>query len=148
MKPTNIIDLFHQYKSDTEKEAFLQQVYKNITQLIEKNTQLEDEIRHLKNLLANTTPLLNEKPVEKIVLTPEEALIDAQIEMIRSSNFANEMDLNDVKKLEILLKSKKLLKDEGKTFSGSSKLAPVSNADLLQIAAKKPKSTNDSSDNG
>lgn len=128
----DITVLYTEFKSETEKKQFLVSQHKTINELAKKNAQLEEEIKHLKELLTSTSPLIG-NPVEKIILTPEQALIDSQIDMIRDRSYGQELSLEDVKKLDILLRGKKLVKEESKTIETKSTIK-YNSQELLELA--------------
>lgn len=127
----DIIDLYRDFKSEAEKNSFLQAQYNTINQLSQLLKEKEQEVSHLKQLLISTNDL-KEREVTKIIVTPEEALLDTQINLIQERSLNQELSLEDVKKLDLLLKNKILLnKDEKGTFPGNSKKIP--NIELLKI---------------
>lgn len=133
---SNLIDissLHKQFKSEAEKQVFIEKLYEQVVNLNAQLKSKEEEISHLKTLLAGTTPLLEDSGVERMIVTPEQALVDGQIAIIKGKGFGTELSLEDVKKLDILIKNKRLLDEEGRTLKGKSKTISVSNASLLDI---------------
>ncbi len=144
---SDINDLFDQFKDDTEKFAYFEKQQAVITNLLKKNKVLSDEIASLKELLTSMSTLLpstDVQKVERIIITPEEGLIDTQIKLIRDRGVTSELTLEDTKKLDLLLKNKNIIKENEKTLDASAKpkvdKKNLSNAQLLQIVAtqKKP----------
>lgn len=137
----DIIELFNDFKTNIEKEQFLVKQHVAITQLMHQNKQLQQEIEHLKALLAQSSSLLPAlSPVEKIIMTPEEALIEHQIELIRNRSFDRELTLEDTKKLDLLIKNKRLAKEQSTTIQGEFKKIDKKNfsdAELIQIVSTK-----------
>lgn len=138
----DVIEIFNEFKTKVEREQFLNSQHKTISTLIAKNTQLTQEVEHLKKMLLDSMPILSqENPVSKIILTPEEALIETQIQMIQDRSFNQELTLEDVKKLDILIKNKRLVKEQSTTIQGESKKVDKKNfsrEDLIRIASKNP----------
>jgi hypothetical protein len=130
---SDIVTIFNEYKSDVEKRKFLEAQHKTLTELLHKNSVLQDEVKHLKELLLATVPQVGDSRVEKVIITPEQALIDNQIAILQSKGLVDELNLEDVKKLDLLLKNKKIVKQEVETIKGESKKVAVSNAQLLEI---------------
>lgn len=135
---TNVTTLYEQFKTDIEKQEFIKAQHITITDLLKKNKQLQDENAHLKELVSGAVPLIAPAiapVVEKIVVSPEEALLDSQIEAIQIRSYGKELSLEDVKKLDILLKNKKILKDEQKAIliNKPSPLSSLSHNELLQL---------------
>lgn len=131
----NIITLYSECKSEAEKRSFIETQHITISELIKKNAKLLDEVAHLKQLLMSSTPILGEHKIEKVVVTPEETLIETQIEILQSKGFEAELDLEDIKKFDLLLKNKQLIKE--KTIKADSR--PIlSNTELLNLVKKLP----------
>lgn len=136
---SNVIQLFNEFKTVSEKEQFIAQQHATIGSLIAKNKQLIIEIDHLKKLLLDSTSMLVEPKVERVILTAEEALIEGQIEILKSRAYT-ELTLEDVKKLDLLIKNKRLAKEQSTTIQGESKKLEkkqYSNAELIQIVNTK-----------
>lgn len=137
----DITTLYTEFKSETEKNQFIESQVKTILSLQTENKALKEEIAHLKQLLTTSTPLITENKVQKIILTPEEALLQSQIEILQLRGLDEELNLEDVKKLDLLLKNKLLVnKSVPETFESQAKKLGLSNTKLLEIA-KKPNDT-------
>lgn len=121
------------FKTVAEWREFAEKQMLSITVLQGQLEVAREEITHLQKLLVQASPLVGQGSVEKIIISPEQALLDDQILMIQQRAYAKELSLEDVKKLDILLKNKKLIKDEGDVLSGQSKKIALSNDDLLKI---------------
>ncbi len=131
--------MFKSFKDDNEKQAFLEAQFQTTLSLQAKLKQLEEENIHLKQLLITNVPSLN-IPLP-IIITPEEYLIDKQIEILerRGRESADpELTLEEVKKLDLLLKNKKIIKD-GKEVIKAEKVTKgkLSNKELALIASSK-----------
>lgn len=95
---------------------------------MEKNKRLEAEVTHLKELVGTAVPIIT-----KITLTPEELLIEDQINILQQRSRAEgELELNDVKKLDILLRCKKLIREEA-PIEAESKPVKHDIKDLLKL---------------
>jgi hypothetical protein len=108
----NVIDLvevFKAFKDEAEKQQFLESQFNVMLNLQQKIKNLEEENLHLKELLVANAPHLN-LPLP-ILITPEEHLIDAQINILEQRGRLNELTLEETKKLDLLLKNKKIIKD-------------------------------------
>jgi hypothetical protein len=138
---SDIAELFEEFKTSVEKEDFIAKQHATISNLMQKNAQLMQEIEHLKQLLETSISVESSHPVERIIVTPEEALIDRQIEMIQSRGYDRELTLEDTKKLDLLIKNKRLSKEQSTTIPGEpKKYAPqkvISNKELIKIALHK-----------
>lgn len=137
----DIIELCNEFKTEMERTQFIAKQHQAILQLMAKNKQLESEIVHLKELLVNSTPLLvSDSKVERIIVTPEEALIERQIDMIQQRAYSTELTLEDTKKLDLLIKNKRLAKEQSTTINGESKKVEkksLTKAELILIASQK-----------
>lgn len=129
----NVLEIFNEFKTKVEKEQFLSKQHETISILLEKNKELTQEIIKLKQLL--TTPV-----VERVILTPEEALIETQIQFIHERSYTTELTLEEVKKLDLLIKNKKIIKEQQNeiTIQAESKnldKKDYSNIELIQLAS-------------
>lgn len=134
----NIITLYKECKSEKERQEFVIKQHSTLSTLIEKNKQLEEQVAHLKEMLTEAMPLIS---TEKIIVTPEEALIDQQIKILNDRSLGRELTLEDIKKLDLLIKNKNILKEETKTIEAASYSIKKNNtnfskAELIQIAQK------------
>jgi hypothetical protein len=128
---SNIINLTN-FKSKIEWQQFAEAQFKVIQELQAKNAKLEEQVKHLESLLS--APL---HPVQKVVVSAAETLIETQIEKLQVKNLGQEMSLEDVKILDLLLKNKFLLqKEQPKTIETSS-LPQLSTEQLISIAETK-----------
>lgn len=136
----NITEIFNEFKTKVEKDQFVAKQHETIELLVEKNKQLSAEVEHLKKLLINSVPMLTqESSVSKIIITPEEAVIESQIQIIQDRSYNQELTLEDVKKLDLLIKNKRLVKEQSTTIQGESKKIDkkhYTNAQLITIASK------------
>lgn len=140
---SDISQLFSEFKTSVEKDDFIEQQHKTIDGLMRKNEQLQQEVSHLKQLLESTLQNVSTQlhPVERVIVTPEEALIDRQIEMIQHRAFDRELTLEDTKKLDLLIKNKRLAKEQSTTIQGKTKKYNndklISSKELIQLALNK-----------
>lgn len=137
----NIVELSQEFKAEIEQGKTLAPVQNTITALVAENKALTNEVERLKLLLAATNSALGqENEVLRVILTPEEALIEGQIEILQNRAINFELTLEDVKKLDLLIKNKRLVKEQSTTIQGESKKIDKknhSNAELILLAAKK-----------
>lgn len=138
----NVIDvseIFKTFKNDKEKQQYLEAQLQATLTLQSKIKQLEEENLHLKTLLVTNVPTLN-IPLP-IIITPEEYLIDEQIKILerRGREAAdNELTLEEVKKLDLLLKNKKIIKDGKETIKVEKVTkGKLTNKQLALIASSK-----------
>lgn len=139
MNVIDISEMFKSFKDDKEKQQFLEAQFETTLSLQKKIKELEEENIHLKQLLITNVPTLN-IPLP-IIITPEEYLIDQQISIleIRGRTSADpELTLEEIKKLDLLLKNKKIIKD-GKEIIKTEKVTKgkLTNKELALIASSK-----------
>ena len=139
---SNVIDLvqvFKTFKNDREKQEFLEAQFNVMLDFQKKIKTLEEENKHLKELLEKNVPSVNLSL--PIIITPEEFLIDSQIAILeaRGRQKSVELTLEEVKKLDLLLKNKKMIKDGKETNNKSSKptKGKFSTKELALIASSK-----------
>lgn len=125
----NIIDLPVK-KTVQEWRDFAEKQFITIQFLQEANSVLQKEIDEIKKSL----PQPGQSAVEKVIVSPERALIEDQIAMIQARSYMKELNLEDVKKLDILLKHSKILKEQDSALDGKSKPVALSPDELIKIA--------------
>lgn len=130
----DITTLFQDFQGDLEKQEYIRKQYEVILSLSEKNKALEIEVAHLKTLLINQVPVL--APVQSIIITPEEGLIESQLKILSERAYTHELTLEEMKKVDLLLKNKKLISQKDDSIDVSPKLEArnLPRAELIQIA--------------
>lgn len=125
-----------EFATAADLQDYCNKQYIALTKSIEEIKKLTEEVNHLKSLLQSVE---SEYPVERVIISKEEALIDSQIDLIASRAIGiSELTLEDVKKIDLLYKNKALLKEQGRTIAAVKKKPPnssLSNAELIQIAS-------------
>lgn len=144
MDENNVIDvseLFKTFQSDKEKQDFLEGQFSAMLGLQKKVKQLEEENKHLKELLLANAPSLN-LPIP-IIISPEEYLLDAQITILenRGRQLGHELTLEEVKKLDLLLKNKKMIKD-GRDNAIKAESKPINSGKLSKLQLAKLAASN------
>lgn len=132
----NIVDMFKEYKEKELKE-YAEKQFQALQKASSRIKELESEIGHLQEMLGSTIPI-----IQKIILTPEQALIENQIKILEETYRGEKhMSLEDTKRLDLLIKNKKLLNEIANTLPGESRNIPneISHDDLVALA----KSEND-----
>lgn len=132
---SNLID-FTKYSTMEELKRYTEAQYFALESAASKIKSLEDEVKHLKELLSAMTPSLDDHQVERIIKSPELAICEKQIEFIMLRALHHEMTLEDVKILDLLIKNKNLLSGQATTIDGAKKpqKKQISDADLIKIA--------------
>lgn len=133
-----IVTLSGTYKSSKELKEYCNAQYIALQGAVEKIKKLEEEITHLQQLLATTTELVTSPKVEKIIKTPELAIVEAQIEILQNRALQKELTLEEVKVLDLLIKNKRLLTGEATTIEGEKKKVKnqYTEAELVALAKK------------
>lgn len=132
-----LMTLAGEFKSEIDLQKYCDQQFIALHKAAKHIKQLQEEVEQLKTLLTSTTQLIGESNIEKIIITPEEALCDTQIDILRQKGMQVELTLEDTKKLDLLIKNKRLIKEQCTTIISDKKSEKkISNAELLKIAAK------------
>lgn len=132
----DVKDVTHKFKTDVELRDYAAQQFKLLSQANERIASLEGEIEHLKTLLIHGVPIQNAAPqkVELVVSVPQ-AILEAQIERLKDRAFEEDLDLEDTKRLEILVRSLKIIQDVDKEKPKKTKATPaLKDEDLLLLA--------------
>lgn len=133
---TDVITLYKELKSETDKQKFCEVQHETMVNLLHENERLKAEVNHLKSLLVGTSPVI------EIIKSAEELLIEKQIAILHKSG-ERELTLEETKKLDLLIKNKKIYKDQAKIIDGDAKrpTTGLSRETLIAIASgseKKP----------
>lgn len=94
--------------------------------------QLEAENTALKARIAE---LLTPNPVTKIEVTPEELICVEQIDILRSKSANRELSLDECKRLDLLVKNLRLIRNESiDTINTTDYSKVINEEDLVRIA--------------
>jgi predicted nucleotidyltransferase component of viral defense system len=102
-------------------------------------SRLETENAMLKEKIAMLEKSLSEQSASKILgldVAPEELICLEQIKLIENTSRARELTLDEVKKLDLLIKNLRLIKNQS-TENLNPSYRDVSEAELVAIASKK-----------
>jgi hypothetical protein len=136
----DISSIHKDFKTHAELLEYSNKQFIALKKSLEKIAKLENEIRHLQHLLHQTTTLMEDNKVERIIVTPEQALIDEQINILQQRAIGKELTLEEIKKLDLLIKNKKIIDEQAKTLNAKSKkvdIPIISPGQLLEIASHK-----------
>lgn len=131
------------FKSVKDLITYTDAAYLTIKSANDRIKQLENEVHHLQQLLAETTPLIEDSNVAKIIKSPELVICEAQIQILQNRALQKELTLEEVKTFDLLVKNKKILLGEA-PLDGSSKRKPkqvYSDEALIQLAQIEDKPT-------
>lgn len=112
--------------------------------LKETVTKLLEELDRVQNSLVPV-----ESGAQKIILTPEQQIIEDQIKRLQAISITSTLDIDEVRALDILIKNKKLLEKNQPIEPEYDDLTKnKSDEDLLRLAGnveyKRPKKSNKS----
>lgn len=140
-KPTTELFLIKtqggEFKSIKELQEYCDAQYNSIQKILQEKEKMQEEIDHLKNLL--TTVLTSDNPNKTITIikTPAEVICEQQIEKIQETALKRDLTLEEVKKLDLLIKNNRLLKGDSTDILGQSRKLPdktVPNDKLIELA--------------
>ncbi len=131
----NLIDLT-KYSTMEELKRYTEAQYFALESAASKIKSLEDEVKHLQELLSVMTPSLDDHQVERVIKSPELCIVEAQISLMTQRALSLPLTLEDTKQLDLLIKNKRLLSGESTTIDGAKKpqKKQISDADLIKIA--------------
>lgn len=109
--------------------------------LVHANTLLQDEIKTVRDKISHLEELLDSTVKTQIIIkSPEQGLIENQIERLTQTGIKRELTTEEVKCLDILIKNKLLLNGEATAINGDSKQKKkLSPAELTIIAKRENK---------
>jgi hypothetical protein len=131
---SSIDELAKNFKSLKELRQYCNSQYSVILSLNKKIVQVEEENKHLKELLAKSTPILDNSSGQLEVykdLTDELAVCIMQIKIMREKSLAGELTFEDAKKLDIYTKLLIQLKTGKKPEEAATKA--LSDEELLKL---------------
>lgn len=134
----NITTLFGEFANWNELQVYSNQQFIALDKANKRMLEMEVEIAHLKELLTTTATLIQDNTA-KVIVTPAEAIIKAQIDLLQSRALNKELTLEEVKKLDLFIKNLRLIQGEATTIDGSKKLdrSNLTDAEILKIAHTK-----------
>lgn len=100
-------------------------------------TELSKEIKVLTERLAKYEAV----PLFKIHLTPEELICIEQINILKSKSSDRELSLDECKRLDILVKNLRLIRDESIETIDATNHSSIDEAALVAIATNRFEST-------
>ena len=139
----DIITLAGRFTTNTELREYANKQFIALSKAAEKISRLESEVESLKRQLvyANDQIPTNVAPV---IVTPEQDICERQIAVLQAAVLKGAvLTLEEVKILDLLIKNKRLAKEQPTVIDGKPKLDRnnISDAQLLTIAASQPPGT-------
>lgn len=106
--------------------------------LMEKLKSKDEEISHLKQLLlSGSTPILGSDGL--VQASVELQMVESQLRKLQEDTMLRSMTLDDVKRLDLLIKNKNLLEAKPTSIEGKSKqpAKQLSKEQIIQVAQKR-----------
>ena len=128
---------FGEFGSFKELQEYADAQYLTLQNTLATIKDQEQEIAHLKELLVATTKIVDDH-TQRIIKTPAECACEEQIERIQKDSMVRTLALDEVKKLDLLIKNLRLLKGDSTIINGESKKREnqeISIKSLMEIAS-------------
>jgi hypothetical protein len=125
------------FKSFKELQDYCEKQYEVLQTALLDNKKLQEEVSHLKELLINMVS--TENKIETVIESPAEATCKFQIEKIEQTAVQRELTLDEVKKLDLLIKNKRLYEKDRKVLETKKKnkeLQEYTEAEIIKIAQR------------
>lgn len=138
-----------QFNSMKEVESFVQSAFLAVQASGQKIRKLEEEVKHLQDLLTSTSKLIDEQEdskVESVIKSPAQIICEQQIERISALAIGRTLALEEVKALDLLVKNLMLLKGEATAINGAprkKKPKVYTDGELVSIAKQIEDKSND-----
>src|SRR3990167_10257785 len=94
----SIAHLHKDFKTIEEWKEFAEKQLLTINFLQSANDQLKENVSQLEKIVSQSVPIIGDQRVDKIIVSPERALVEDQILMIQQRAYMKELTLEDVKK--------------------------------------------------
>jgi phosphopantetheine adenylyltransferase len=131
----NILTLAGRFKTHVELQEYCDAQFVALERAQKRISTLEAEVTHLKELLSSTTKLIDEPAIEKIVVSPEQAICEIQIKKLQQQALIRELTLEETKRLDLLVKNLYLAKGQATAVIQTERLPDqVTEAELVAIA--------------
>lgn len=112
-----------------ELQDYANAQYQQIEHLKKENDKLVEKITHLESVLSTV--------VQKSTrLAPEEVICIEQIEILKRASMVRELSLDEVKRLDLLVKNLRLIREQSTQVIDTKDYTKVEEHDLLAIARK------------
>jgi hypothetical protein len=134
----DIADLRAEFLEKTklkDTKEFAEKQMQIIFEVSKQNEALRDKIDHLEKLL------LNKAPEMAIRLSAEEVICIEQIEILQRKSSGRELSLDEVKRLDLLIKNLRLIREESTQVINTSSYSNVQEDMLVAIATSKQDAT-------
>jgi hypothetical protein len=133
--PADVISFVDKFKSQKELQEYAKAQFVTLLQANKKIKELEKENTALKTAIQQQQMLA--PATDRIVKSAEEITCELEIEKLQQAAMMRELDLNETRKLEILVKT--LYTARAKTLESleaqSRKVDQIDQAELIKIAS-------------
>lgn len=111
-----------------------------VEKLMKSDSQKQQEIEHLKELLSQSVPVIqeNKTPSRKIqeVVSPEESIAEMQLERLRVTASQRSLTLEETRMYDLLVKNKRLSQDESTINLSKNQYRDISEQDIKMLVAQ------------
>lgn len=108
-------------------KSFAQKQQEVIENLMQENTLMREKLVHLELMLGHLS-------TKKHKVTPEELICIEQIDVLKNRSSQRELNLEEVKRLDLLVKNLRLLRNESTEVIDATGYGVVQEEDLVAIA--------------
>lgn len=122
---------FQQKTKIKDLKAFAEQQQAVIESLLFQNKNLLDKVSHLENMLLSL-----QKSSVVMSISAEEMICIEQIEVLKSKSNGRELSLDEVKRLDLLIKNLRLIREQSTQVIETKDYSDVLEDDLVAIATK------------
>lgn len=126
----NILELKKQFEEKTKAKdlkQFAAAQYTLIEKLMSENKSLKEKNEHLENIVKKQIQ-------DSMRLSPEEMICLEQIDRLKSKSRDRELTLEEAKKLDILVRNLKLIREESTIVVSHSDPSGIKESELVAIA--------------
>lgn len=102
---SSITTMLEQYKTEAELKSYAAAQYKTLQQTMKKNKELQEEIEHLKKLVAGAVPIIKKDSDSNIsVGTDSEEIAKIELRKLKERSYQEVLTLEEAKRVEIYTK--------------------------------------------
>ena|ERR1035437_8221807 len=136
--PAEIVDisaLAGKFKNRAELQRYSEILFRSFKDSVQKLEALEAENKHLKDLLANSVPMI--PMAVKFEIPDEQAIAEIQLKKLKETAMERDLTLDETKRMDLLVKNLYLSKGKQTSAIKISKVDEISEAELISLARDK-----------